>query len=404
MHRKINIGLMNRIAFIHKAMSTVKGAQCLILILALCHPALIFAIPPELDTHTPQIKGDPNQASEREPAETDGVAGKPSITINGGIELNYEYLDPNDIGDPGLGDSSDFYTSTAELIFRAIVNKWIKAKCTVALEDFGKQGEDERIRTDNAIFTLENPWIPLYMVIGKTDMPFGVFENHLIEGALIEDLYEVDQWGAILGFNPDFYQLDISLSVYRNPQIIKNLEDFETHEFSPDRPESGKFESFIANISLVPIEEMLALSLFYDNEPGDGARNQSLGAGLTLEYSPFILNLEFITALTREKGENGEENKEHTGVAGLAVDLLDGLQAAMRYDRFWDDTQPDRDEVLRDRTAVGFNIFLDEYFSMLFMDEVTLSFEYRYSRFEQELGSEAADSEDMVQFQLSLQF
>lgn len=402
MHGKIYMGFMSRIAFVQKAIPVVKGVLCLIFIL-FC-PVLAFVALPDSEALSSPIKGDGEQTTQSEPVESDGINGETGITINGGIELNYDYLDPNDIGDPGLGDSSNFFMGTAELIFKAFVNEWIKAKYTVAFEDYGKKGEGGRVHTDNAILTLENPGMPLYLVIGKTDMPFGVFENHLIGGTLAEDLYEIDQWGAIFGFRSDIYQLDMSLSVYRNPQIIKNLEDFETHEFRPDRPESGKFESYIASISLVPIEERLALSLFYDNEPGDGSRNQSLGVGLTLEYASFILDLEFITALTRENGENGKENKERAGVVGLAVDVFDGIQAAVRYDRFWDDTQPDRDEVLKDRTAAGFNIFLKEYFTLPFMDEVTLSFEYRSSRFERELESEAAASEDRVQFQLTLQF
>lgn len=167
--------------------------------------------------------------------------------------------------------------STAELALRILLNEWSKTKIVVTAEDVGRQGEDGKIRLDEAIVTLKSPGMPLYIVGGKTVMPFGVFEDHLIEGTLTEDLYEIDEWGATLGFNPDFYGMDISFSVYRNPQVINNLEEFDTHDVSPGRQKEDKFRSFITNVTLEPIEDTLTLSAFYNSEPGDGNRNQSIG-------------------------------------------------------------------------------------------------------------------------------
>ena len=36
------------------------------------------------------------------------------VRLNGGFELNYEYLDVNDVDDENSGSSSDFYVSTVE--------------------------------------------------------------------------------------------------------------------------------------------------------------------------------------------------------------------------------------------------------------------------------------------------
>ena len=157
------------------------------------------------------------------------------VRLKGGIELNYEYLDVKDIDDKNSGSSSDFFMSTAELALRVFFNSWSKAKIVAAAEDVGKQGDGGKVRLNEAIATLKSLQIPLYLVGGKTVMPFGVFEDHLIEGTLAEDLYEIDDWGATLGFNPDFYGLDISFSVYRKPQVIENLQDFDTHDTRPAR-------------------------------------------------------------------------------------------------------------------------------------------------------------------------
>ena len=326
------------------------------------------------------------------------------VRLNGGVEFNYEYLDVEDIGDENSDSSSDFYMSTAELALRVFFNEWSKAKIVVTAEDVGQQGEDGKIRLDEAIASLKTLQVPFYLIGGKTVMPFGVFEDHLIEGTLTEDLYEIDEWGATLGFNPDFYGLDISLSVYRNPQVIENLQNFDTHEWGPGRQKEDKFRSYITNITLQPLEETVTLSAFYNSEPGDGNRNQSIGGAFTLNYWKFTLDAEYVTALEREKGDNSEENKESARVVGLAFDLLDSLQLATRYEVFSDDTRGDQDEVLDYRIVAGFNYSFLEWVDVSFLTDAALLFEYRYSKFEKERDSEATNSQNMFMFQMVLGF
>ena len=331
------------------------------------------------------------------------IFGK-KVRLNGLVELNYEYLDVDDIGDENSGSSSDFFISTAELALRVFFNEWSKTKIVVTAEDVGQQGEDGKIRLDEAIATLKSLHLPLYLIGGKTVMPFGVFEDHLIEGTLAEDLYEIDEWGTTLGFNPDFYGLNLSFSIYEDPQVIENLQNFDTHDFRPERQKEDKFRSFITNITLEPIEDSLILSAYYDSEPGDGNRNQTVGGALTLKYWKFTLDAEYITALTREKGENEEENKESAGVVGLAFDLLDSWQLATRYEVYDDDNPGDQDEVLDYRIVAGFNYSLLDVFNFSYLTDALFSFEYRYSKYEKETGNEAANSQNMFQFQLALGF
>jgi hypothetical protein len=326
------------------------------------------------------------------------------VRLSGGVELNYEYLDVKDVDDEDSGGSSDFFLSTAELALRVFLNEWSKAKVVVVEEDVGRQGGNGKLRLDEAIATLKYPRTPLYFIGGKTVMPFGVFDDHLIEGTLTEDLYEIDEWGATIGSAPDFYGLDISFSVYEDPQVIENLNDFETHEYRPGRRKDDKWKSYIANITLEPVEDTLILSVFYDNESGDGSRNQSIGGAFTLNYWKFIIDAEYITALEREKGENGTENKESAWVAGIAYDVSDSLQLATRYAFFNDDNAGDQDEVLDYRICAGFNYSLLEFVHFSFLEIATLSFEYRFSKYEKEKDSDAVNSQNMFQFQLTLGF
>jgi hypothetical protein len=317
-------------------------------------------------------------------------------TLHGFVEFNFDYLNPSNTEDEDSGSTSELYVAEVALALRVFFNEWTKTKIVVNAEDLGKGDETEEINLDEAIVTLESPWIPMYFIGGKTVLPFGVFEDRMISGTITEDLYEIDDWGVTLGFAPDFYGLDISVSVYEGQDIIENLEDFGAHEFSPDREKEDGVDSFIANVTLEPMEELLSLAAFYENEPGDGDRNQSLGGAVTLNVWKFILDAEYITALEREKGANGEENKESAWFVALAFQPFEKLELATRYEEFNDDVSGDQDEILDYRYSAGLNYS--------FSDFNIFSFEYRHSRFEKEKDSNAADDQDEFFFQLALGF
>lgn len=326
------------------------------------------------------------------------------VWLNWGIELNYEYIDVKDVEDEYSGSISNFFIGTAELVVIALFNDWSRGKVVVNSEDLGREGEQAKICLDEAIVTLKRRPVPVYAVIGKTVMPFGVFEDRLIEGTLTEDLYEVEEWGATLGVSPEFYGLDISFSVYRYPQVIENLEDFTDQDFGYDHQNENRYRSYIANVTVEPIEDILSLSAFYDSEPGDGQRNLSMGGALTLYFWRLILDVEYIAALQREKDENGEEHNESAGIVGIAFNVLDPLQIASRYAVFDDDHPGNQDGVLEYRMAAGFNYAIGDWLDLSYVNDVLFSFEYRYSKFEKESGSDAADSQNEFQLQLSLAF
>jgi len=320
------------------------------------------------------------------------------ITLGGFIDLDFDYYDRSDISDKNSDSTSDLGLGSAELALRVFFNEWVKSKVAVTADDVGKEGGDDKIKLDEAIFTMKCPQVPLYFTGGLTVLPFGVFEDHLIIGTLMEELYEVETVGATLGFTPDFYGLDISITVYEGQEIIENLVDFNTHEFTPDRKEEDDVNSFIANVTLEPVEDMLTFSVFYDSEPGDGRRNQTMGGAFTLDVWKFSLDAEYITALEREKGDNGEENKDSAWVVGLAFRPLESvpLQFATRYEDFDDDTSGGQDEVLDYRYVAGF--------SYKFLKWATFFLEYDYWKYERESGSDAADHMNSLHFRIGLAF
>jgi hypothetical protein len=144
------------------------------------------------------------------------------------------------------------------------------------------------------------------------------------------------------------------------------------------------------------LEEILSLAVFYNGEPGDGSRNRSIGGALMLNAWKFVIDTEYITALEREEGEDGKENKENTWFVALAFQLSEKLELATRYEVFNDDRSGDQDEILDERYLAGFNYS--------FFDFATFTFEYRHSKFEKESGSNAADAQNDFRFQLALEF
>ena len=129
--------------------------------------------------------------------------------LNGTAEFNFDYTDVEDTADENSGWARDLYISTLELDFRLIFSRHARTKIVVNLDDVGNDTSDEKFNLDEAILDLKFPSTTLYIVGGKTTFPFGVFEDRLIGGTLIEDLYEVQTIGATIGFAPDFYGLDL---------------------------------------------------------------------------------------------------------------------------------------------------------------------------------------------------
>ena len=392
----------------HMANRGFVVAVVLVLVLGLIHSARAADNQNRLDTKQLERKikaiEEKEEEEDKEGEKFQGVEQKSGgkIKLFGSIETNYEYLDVKDIGDNRSDSSSDLFISSLAFGFSLIVNEWSKALVAVEFEDIGRNDGSERLILDEAVVTLAAPRIPLYVIAGKTVMPFGVFEDHLIEGTLAEDLYEIDELGATLGFAPDFFGLDISFSIYEDASIMANLEDFDTHKFRPDHNKEDRYGSYIANVTLAPLEDILTVSAFYNSEPGDGRRNQTIGGAFTLNFWKLILDTEYITALQREDGENGRENKESVAVGGLAFDVLDWLQLATRYENFDDDNPDDQGEVLDYRLIAGFNYFFLDHIELPNLKDAAFSFEYRFSKYEMEKGSDAADSQKMFQFQLAI--
>ncbi len=317
------------------------------------------------------------------------------ISLGLSVEFNGSYSDIKDESDVCSGDLWDAYIGTIGIRLSAAMTEWLNVDLLTELEDVGKHDESSTVTLSEAFATLHPAQIPVYFIVGKRTLPFGVFENRMISGPLTEELYEVADVGATLGVQFDSLHANLSLTLYEGQHVIENLEQFSTHEFTDERVESDRIEAYILALESEPIEDMLTFALFFDSEPGDGRRNETIGAAATGIFYDVTVDLEYITALKRESGENGEQNLEAAWISSIAYQPVDAIQASLRYEHF-DDDRGEQDQVVDYRYLAGLNYFIN--------DAITLSFEYRHTEFEREDGSDAADALNEYQLQLAIEF
>lgn len=324
------------------------------------------------------------------------------IEIGFSAELNGSYSDIADEGDAGSGDLWDAYIGSIGVRLNGTLTEWLSVDLFAEIEDIGKHEDSATTTLSEAFVTLHHPEIPVYFIGGKRTLPFGVFEDHMISGTLTEELYEIEDVGATLGIQIDALHSDFSLTLYEGQHISENLDQFNTHQFADGRDQTDRIDSFILTFESEPIDEELIVTIFFNSESGDERRNETIGAAASGSLFGVTVDVEYIQAIKREWGEDGdpdvnddEENLETAWFLAIAYQPVDAIQAAVRYEHFDDDRSGQQDEVVDYRYLAGLNYFINDY--------LTVSFEYRRTEFERESGSGAADAVNEYQLQLTFE-
>jgi predicted porin len=237
---------------------------------------------------------------------------------------------------------------------------------------------------------------------GKRTQPFGIFENRLINDPITQDCYEIATTGATFGLVPG-YNLDISATVYKGETLMSHLVESEygyERDNSPIYEETNDVNSYILNITMEPADGLL-LSLYYDSEPGDDNRNDTIGGTVHWEISRFAFDWEYIKATQREKNfSDNEEHKDSAWFLAAAFQIIDPLEIAARYEAFDDGMDGDQDEHLKNRYSVGLTYTLFEKDNFI----LNLMGEYRKSNYEKAEGSTADDNLDEFFLRLAFEF
>ncbi len=324
------------------------------------------------------------------------------ITFSGAIELDYSSADDSDIGDNTVNDStSELDIGTAELGVEVAFHEYVTGNFVLKGENLGS--EDDRIFWDEASITLQKDGFPFYFVGGHRGQTFGLFESHLINDPLTQDLYEIVRAGATLGIVPGFLGLDISGTVYKGEELMAHMLEgaYELNRdytyiddagtlpgwrpggMSAEYAETDDVSSFIGNITISPIDAVTVAG-FWDSEPGDCHRNETAGGAVHIELWRLSFDGEYICAVDREPDSaDNSEHDESAWFAALAFQVIDPLEIAIRYEAFDDDIAGKQDGHLEDRYSLGFTFTLFEKDDFA----CNLMGEFRRSNYEVEVGN-----------------
>jgi hypothetical protein len=183
--------------------------------------------------------------------------------------------------------------------------------------------------------------------------------------------------------------MDISVTAYRGETLADKAEEAGigfTRDKSGSYTATNDVSSFIANITAYCFKDCMSFAVFFDSEPGDGDRNETIGGTFhyLIESIKLDLDAEFMAAVSRENASNDEEAKESAGFLAAAYQVIDPLQLAIRYEFFDDDVSGDQAGSLEDRISLGgtYTLFEKEPFVCNLMAE------YRLSNYEKAAGAD----------------
>ena len=298
-----------------------------------------------------------------------GAEDSPNLTISGAVEMDYQYVDHRDRTATDSDSTSDLFVSTVEFGFEAQVNESTTATIIVLAEDVDKSGNAENNDDasdpdspfiDEATVTIFNQEkCPFYAVAGKRGQPFGNFFTHTISDPVTKGAYEIATTGLSIGYAPaDLYDLDVSLTFYKGEKLMDQVGGIGS---GPGRNNSVGYaatddvNSYILSVSAQPIEN-LAVGLAFDSEPGDDSRNDTVNLSAEFAIADFTVDAEFFTTSKREKFVADDKTyKDNAWVLGVAYQVNDALEVAIRYETFDNDRDTDVNGDFDNTIALGGN-------------------------------------------------
>ena len=338
-----------------------------------------------------------------------GVLGsiQDNIIISGNVEVDYQYRDHRDRTDPNSDSTSDLFASTVEIGVEARVNESTTANILVKAEDIDKSSNaannDDGSDPDNpfideAFITIFNQAkCPFYAVLGKRAQPFGQLFTHTISDPITKDAYEIATTGATFGYAPaDFFDLDVSLTFYKGEKVMDQVTGIGSN---PGRNGShvatDDVSSYIASLSAKPLEALL-VGMALNSEPGYDSRNETLNAFAEFSMADFTFDAEYFTATKREKLADNQDYKENAWAIGLAYQIMDPLELALRYESYDDDGSVYANGDFDHTVVFGANYDLFE--------NVTLMGEYRNLKEKAAAGSTYEETVNEFNFRVAVGF
>jgi hypothetical protein len=265
------------------------------------------------------------------------------ISMGGLIEVGYEKINYEKTADkPG-----NLTTGDIELNIDAKLNEKVSGNILLRPDT-----PDEIL--DEATVTLENfSEKPFFITVGKTVMPFGVFNSHLISDPWTKEndlvVWETKAVGVIGGYS------------HKMVKVAAALYD------SSDLKDPGALAGQLFVMPQDGVTFGVSYKSYYEDGQNEAGENEAfkyadLSGMVELVVDKLIINGEYSWASTR--GKSAPKLSAYS--AGLAFQAIDPLELALRYDILNDD---DGNAVnAKSRIGGGFNYNL--------LKDVTLSGEY----------------------------
>jgi hypothetical protein len=306
------------------------------------------------------------------------------IGISGTIEGQLRCMRCRTILPANGGVATDLYLRMVELGIEADVADWATGTVVLNSEWIGDcmMAGDGGVEVDEAHIDIRKDPFPLYCIVGKRTLPFGIFENDLVSDPMTQDAYETERVGATFGCITAF-GTDLSVTAYKGGERIDHLFAsglFDTTIIARRRFDICNVNSVVVSASTAPLHDSLTMFAAVSSEPGADRRNVSVDGGFSVKM-PFLPNLgvdvEYMRALRRETyGAAAREFRESVlaasvsysfipiggGIAGRgnykarrAFRRTQPILVSARYERFDDDSMRDETHIwsVRDRYLVG---------------------------------------------------
>lgn len=214
--------------------------------------------------------------------------------------------------------------------------------------------------------------LPVSITVGKTVMPFGVFESHLISDSLTKKIWETNQVGIIVGYSGNIVKASGALYDSSNNEDV----------------DAVAFQVFVN-----PAEDF-TIGASYKNYPEDVGTETTesysdVSAMFTYTKGRLTLDAEYCSATKRGKGEG----KPSAYFIALAYKHMDPLEIALRYENFDDDD----DETISTKSKVSCGL------NYLIAEETTLSIEYTKNNSERD-KDDRKDGRNELYAKLALKF
>ncbi|MGA1823256.1 MAG: LbtU family siderophore porin [bacterium] len=136
-----------------------------------------------------------------------------AFSMGGAIEVEAGYIDIDPNNDTSI---LDINLATVELAFTRSIGNYSSVHLVFLREE---NATDKNFHVDEAALTMLDPLFnfPVYLTIGKTYLPFGIFTTNFITDPYTKKFGQIKEAGGVLVYN--FEKMNLGLSAFKENEL-----------------------------------------------------------------------------------------------------------------------------------------------------------------------------------------